>query len=80
MVMSAANQVSLPNGVACSESIFVVESCCLQRTSFHCRNCVVCSELVFVAETVLSTTNEFSLPNCVVSSKSVFVVELYCLQ
>ena len=79
MVMSAANQVSLSNGVACSESIFAVESCCLQRTSFRCRNYVICSELVFIAET-LSTTNEFSLPNCVVSSKSVFVVELYCLQ
>jgi hypothetical protein len=80
MVVSAANQVSLPNSVACNESISAVESCCLQRTSFRCQKCVVCSELVFVAETVLSAANEFSVPNRVVSSESVFVAELYCLQ
>jgi hypothetical protein len=78
-VVSAANHVSLLNGVACSESIFTAESCCLQRTSFRYRNCVVCSELVFAAKTVLSAANEFSLPNRIVSSELVFAAELYYL-
>jgi hypothetical protein len=37
IVLSAANQCSLPNYGVCSELMFVVELCCLQRISVRCR-------------------------------------------
>jgi len=49
MVLYAVNYVSLSNGVACNESFFVVESCCLY------------SESVFAIEITLSVTNQHSL-------------------
>jgi hypothetical protein len=60
IVVSTANQVWLSNSVACSESVFAVKLCCLQRISVRYWNGVVCSELVFVAKIVLFAANQHS--------------------
>jgi hypothetical protein len=44
IMLAAANQVLLPNGVAYSESVFAVELCCPQQISIQCKNYVICSE------------------------------------
>jgi hypothetical protein len=55
------NLVSLPNGVACSESVFDAELCCLQQISVHCEKLAFTTEIVWSAA-VLPTANQFSLP------------------
>jgi len=61
MVVAAANQVSLSNGVACNELVFDVELCCLQRISVRYEKLAFATEIVWSAA-VLPTTNQFSLP------------------
>jgi len=51
----------LPNGVACSESVFVAESCGLQQIGVPCQNCVVCNDVAFATKIVLSAANQRSL-------------------
>jgi hypothetical protein len=55
--VSAANQVSVPHGVACSESVFTAE------IVFSAAN--KCSQ----PKIMLSAGNQSSLPNCVVCSE-----------
>jgi hypothetical protein len=66
-MLFAANQCLLSNCVVCSESVFTVELCSLQRSSVR-------------GQIVLCAVNQRLLPNCIVSNESVFADELCCVQ
>jgi len=63
IVLSVANEFSLPNCVVSNELVFAAKLCCLQRINFRCRIVLSATNQLHY-RIVLSQAEQFLLPNC----------------